>query len=146
MTVGTIGSSIAIVACSRGGVFFMWDGGGAQARGFHGSGSLIGVCRGDLDIWLMAHDIIKTSTIVLLVCAREFGLSLWYPLLLGIYQSMWAQLVVLGFCVRGFGYPAHISGSCEGAHVYGLYSRGISTVKESVEMGSYRLWHMSHAT
>ncbi|KAF9506298.1 hypothetical protein BS47DRAFT_1352882 [Hydnum rufescens UP504] len=75
---------------------FKWDGGGAWVRGFHGSGSSIGVHGGDLDIWLAAHDIIKTSTIVLLVCMTEFGVSLWYLLLLGIYQSMWAQLAVSG--------------------------------------------------
>ncbi|KAF9506410.1 hypothetical protein BS47DRAFT_1367378 [Hydnum rufescens UP504] len=34
------------------------------------------------------------------VCMREFGLSSRYPLLLGIYQSMWAQLAVFGMCVR----------------------------------------------
>lgn len=52
---------------------------------FCGSGSSIRVRGGDLDIRLAAHDIIKTSTVVLPVRARELGLGSWYPLLLEIY-------------------------------------------------------------
>jgi hypothetical protein len=49
----------------------------------HGSSLSIGVHRGDLDIWLVAHDIIKTSTVVLPVCTREFWARLVVPATVG---------------------------------------------------------------
>jgi hypothetical protein len=78
------------LACNSRGTYCVVFWGGMEVvlgRGdCHGSGLSIGVRGGDLDVWLSAHNTIKTSTIT---CVREIGfLGLRYLQLWGNYYCV----------------------------------------------------------